>query len=155
MKIIKYEPSHREECIEIFKSNLPKFFATEELPLFEDFLDQDIDDNYYVVEENGHMIACGGIFLDKKSDEAGLSWGMVHANHHKRGIGKFLTEYRIDLLKKVYPSKNYKVDTSQHTAPFYEKRGFEILEIVPDGFAPGIDKYIMKMKNLNYSNENI
>lgn len=145
MKILKYTPLFREKCIEIFESNMPKFFATEELPLFIDFLENDIDGNYYVVEKKGEIVACGGIFLDDESDEAGLSWGMVHMGQHKNGIGKLLTEYRINLLKEVYPDKTYKVDTSQHTAGFYLKRGFRTIAVIPDGFAEGIDKYVMKM----------
>lgn len=147
MLIIKYTLVFREKCIEIFKSNLPKFFAPDELQLFEAFLDHDIEDNYYIVKDNGHILACGGIFLDKKTDEAGLSWGMVHAEHHLKGIGKLFTQYRIDLLKKLYPTKAYKLDTSQHTAVFYEKNGFNTVGIIPDGFGKGIDKYIMKMEN--------
>jgi len=147
MLIIKYTPVFREECVGIFKSNLPKFFDLEELELFENFLDHDIEDNYYVVKDDRHILACGGIFLDKKTDVAGLSWGMVHADHHLKGIGKLFTQYRIDLLKKIYPSKTYKLETSQHTAAFYEKNGFNAVDIIPDGFGKGIDKYIMKMEN--------
>lgn len=145
MHIIKYTPVFRERCIEIFKSNLPKFFAPEELQLFEAFLDHHTEDHYYVIEDGGQVLCCGGIFLEKETDEAGLSWGMVHAEYHLKGIGKLLTQYRIDLLKKLYPTKIYKVETSQHTAKFYEKNGFKTVGIVPDGFGKGIDKHIMKM----------
>lgn len=147
MLIEKYTPVLRAECLKIFKSNLPKFFAPEELQLFEDFLEHDIEDNYYVVKYDGQVLACGGIFLDEETDEAGLSWGMVHSGYHLKGIGKLFTEYRIDLLKSVYPTKTYKVDTSQHTAAFYEKNGFKTVDVVRDGFGKGIDKYIMKMEN--------
>lgn len=146
MTILKYTPDFKQKCIDVFESNVPKFFAPEELQLFIDFLDHDIEDNYYVVKKDGDIVACGGVFLDKTSDEAGLSWGMVHANHHKQGIGKTFTEYRIQLLKEVYPDKVYKVDTSQHTAGFYLKRGFKTVEVIPDGFAKGLDKYVMKME---------
>lgn len=145
MKILKYTPLFKERCLEIFKSNMPKFFAAEELQSFIDFLDHDIEDNYYVVEKDGVIVACGGVFLEEDGIEAGLSWGMVDVDQHKAGIGKMLTAYRIDLLKEVYPGKIYKVDTSQHTAGFYLKRGFETIEVIPDGFAKGIDKYVMKM----------
>ncbi|MET4142037.1 GNAT family N-acetyltransferase [Pedobacter sp. UYP1] len=145
MLIIKYTPVFRAECIEIFKSNLPKFFAPDELQLFEAFLDHDTEDNYYVVQEDGHVYGCGGIFLDKKADEARLSWGMVHVRHHLKGIGKLFTQYRIDLLKKLYPAKTYRIDTSQHTAAFYEKNGFHTVDIISNGFGKGINKYIMKI----------
>lgn len=145
MTILKYTPDFKQKCIAVFESNMPKFFAQEELQLFVDFLDHEIEDNYYVAELDGNIVACGGIFLDKVSDEAGLSWGMVHADQHKKGIGKAFTDYRINLLKKAYPDKVYKVDTSQHTAGFYLKRGFKTVEVIPDGFAKGLDKYVMKM----------
>lgn len=145
MKILKYTPLFKEKCIELFESNTPKFFEVEELSLFIAFLDSDIEDNYYVVEKEGEIVACGGIFLTDDGQEAGLSWGMVRSDLHRTGIGRFLTEYRIDLLKKVYPGKVYKVDTSQYSAGFYVKRGFETIEVIPNGFGKGMDKYIMKM----------
>ncbi len=146
MKIINYTKIFREDCIKIFKSNLPKYFALEELPFFESFLDQDTEENYFVVKMDGHVIGCGGFFLDTKNNMAGLSWGMVHADYHGKGIGKALTQYRIDLLKKTYPSLPYKIETSQHTAEFYKKNGFRTVEIVRDGFSKGIDKYTMIME---------
>ncbi|AZA84390.1 GNAT family N-acetyltransferase [Chryseobacterium lactis] len=146
MKIINYTRIFRKDCIEIFRSNLPKFFALEELPLFENFLDQYTEENYFVVKTDDKVIGCGGFFLDTKHNTAGLSWGMVHADYHAKGIGKAFTQYRIDLLKKTYPSLPYKIETSQHTAEFYKKNGFRTVEIVPDGFSKGIDKYIMIME---------
>lgn len=146
MKILKYTPVFKERCIEIFKSNMPKFFAAEELQPFIDFLDRDVEDNYFVVEKEGQIVACGGIFLEEETDEGGLAWGMVQIDQHKTGIGKMLTVYRLNLLKDVYPGKVYKVDTSQHTAGFYLKRGFKTIEVIPDGFAKGIDKYVMKIE---------
>lgn len=143
MKIINYTKIFREDCIKIFKSNMPKYFALEELPLFESFLDQNTEENYFVVKLDGHVIGCGGFFLDTKNNTAGLSWGMVHSDYHGKGIGKALTQYRIDLLKKTYPTLPYKIETSQHTAEFYKKNGFKTIEIVPDGFGKGIDKYTM------------
>lgn len=145
MKILKYAPVFKEKCIEIFESNMPKFFAAEELQPFIDFLDRDIEDNYFLVEKDGDIIACGGVFLTEDAEEAGLSWGMVRLDQHKTGVGKFLTEYRLDLLKEMYPDKVYKVDTSQYTAGFYLKRGFETIEVIPNGFAKGLDRYVMKM----------
>lgn len=145
MKIIKYTPAFRARCITIFESNQPKFFAREELSLFADFLDHDIEDNYYMVEVDAEIVGCGGIFLDKLSNEVGLSWGMVHGDFHKRGYGKALTVFRLNLMKQQFPDFIYKVDTSQYTAGFYESLGFQTIAIIPDGFAKGLDKYIMKM----------
>lgn len=37
-------------------------------------------------------------------------------------------------------------EPSQHTAEFYKKNGFHIVDILPDGFGTGIDKYTMQME---------
>ena len=144
MQITKYKTDYRENCIQIFKTNLPKFFANEELKQFEQFLDQ-IDDHYYVVEISGCPVGCGGIFFDEMSNQAGLSWGMVDANYHGQGIGKLLTSFRLDLLKKLYPEKIIKIETSQHTVAFYEKNDFKIVDVLADGFSEGLDRYTMKI----------
>ncbi|AZA99384.1 N-acetyltransferase [Chryseobacterium joostei] len=146
MKIIQYTKIFRKDCIEIFNSNVPKFFSPEELPLFESFLDDDTEENYFVVKMDGPVIGCGGFFLNAQNNIAGLSWGMIHSNYHGKGIGRALTQYRIDLLKQNYPTLPYKIETSQHTAEFYQKNGFKTVEIVPDGFGKGIDKYTMIME---------
>jgi ribosomal protein S18 acetylase RimI-like enzyme len=145
MQIIKYTSAYRENCISIFKSNLPIFFAHEELQQFEAFLDQAVD-QYYVVKIDGRLVGSGGIFFDEKNNEAGLSWGMIDRCYHGQGIGMKLTCYRLDLLKKLYTDKIIKIETSQHTAGFYKKNGFRILDIVPNGFGEGLDKYIMKLE---------
>jgi hypothetical protein len=74
MKIINYTKIFREDCITVFRSNMPKYFALEELPPFENFLDQYTEENYFVVKMDGHVIGCGGFFLDTKDNMAGLSW---------------------------------------------------------------------------------
>jgi hypothetical protein len=70
VQITKYRTAYRENCIQIFKTNLPKFFANEELQQFEQFLDQ-IDDHYYVDEISGGPVGCGGISFDEMGNQAG------------------------------------------------------------------------------------
>ncbi|MGI9580163.1 GNAT family N-acetyltransferase [Chryseobacterium sp. RRHN12] len=145
MQIIKYRQKYKERCIQIFKTNLPKFFAKEELQQFKEFLDQS-PDHYYMVEINGFPVGCGGIYFDERSNEAALCWGMVDANSHGKGIGKFLTRFRLDLLQKLNAGKMITIETSQHTASFYKKNGFTTVDILANGFCDGLDKYIMKIE---------
>lgn len=144
MQIKKYRPVYRQTCIQIFKTNLPKFFANEELQQFEQFLDQ-IADHYYVIELSGVPVGCGGISFDEMSNQAGLCWGMVDSDYHGQGIGKLLTSFRLDLLKKLYSDKIIKIETSQHTVVFYEKYGFKIVDFLADGFTQRLDRYTMMM----------
>ncbi len=125
---------------------MPKYFAPHELGLFADFLEKPDLDEYYVVQEKRDVIACGGLFFDTEKNRAGLAWGMVHADFHGQGIGKKLTQYRIEAFKKSKRTEKIILNTSQHTYRFYEKMGFELQKITPDGFGKGLDNYLMTLK---------
>jgi GNAT superfamily N-acetyltransferase len=143
--IVSYQPAFRAACIEIFESNMPKFFAPDEAELFAGWLDHHSGENYYVLESAGRILACGGIAVNAAETQTGLTWGMVHARHHGRGIGKLFTQHRINLLKLKYPFAVCSMETSQHTAVFYKKLGFSVSQIIPNGFGEGLDKYIMQL----------
>lgn len=70
---------------------------------------------------------------------------MVDADCHGQGIGKLLTQFRLELLEKLYADKIIKIETSQHTAKFYQKNGFKIVDIIADGFSEGLDRYTMEI----------
>jgi hypothetical protein len=53
---------------------------------------------------------------------------------------------RIEEIKGNYPLAEITLATSQYTVPFYAQLGFEVLDIIPSGFAPKLDKYEMKLK---------
>ncbi len=146
MNITRYTSAHRQACLEIFESNQPRYFAEEEKPGFLQWLDGHTDRQpYFVVKENVKVVACGGIFLDAAHNEAGLAWGMVHGDYHKLGYGKRFTLYRLALLCETWPEAAHKIETSQHTEGFYAKMGFQTVKIEKNGFAEGIDKYIMHL----------
>jgi predicted GNAT family N-acyltransferase len=145
MDIIRYQPIFREQCIALFESNLPQFFAPEEKSLFIDWLDQTTEE-YFVVKDQDTVVACGGIFFDEKTREAGLSWGMVHAARHGQGIGRTFTAHRLALIRSKYPDAVIRIETSQHTKAFYEKLGFVTVNVIKDGFAKGLDLYAMSCR---------
>jgi predicted GNAT family N-acyltransferase len=144
MEVLTYQPAFKEQCVAIFESNQPMYFAPEEKPLFIRWLDHHTASDYFVVKDNDTVVACGGIFFDSRTQEAGLSWGMVHARFHKQGIGRYFTQYRIGRIRSAYPDAAIRIETSQHTRAFYEKMGFSTVDIVPDGFGAGLDKYNMR-----------
>lgn len=147
MEIKTYTPQYKQQCLEAFKSNMPKYFMDEEYPLFEKWLDEvALDGRYYVILENDQVLGCGGYFYHQSYKKAGLSWGLVDSKLHGKGIGSILTKFRIQKMMEEFPELEHMIDTSQHTAPFYEKMGFVTKEITPNGFGPGLDKYYMELK---------
>ena len=142
MEIQSYSKEKFDPCVDIFVSNLDKYFAEYELDEFKTFLDYAATSNtYYVVVDEGAVTACGG--YEKMGDVVGLTWGMVKRNLHGRGYGKALTVYRLNAIKVEYPGTAILIDTSQHTKGFYERQGFRVEAIEKDGYKPGLDKYFM------------
>ena len=146
LKVIRnYTKEDKQKCIDIFISNEGKYFAKEELEEFEQFLNR-INKNipYYVLEEDMEISACGGI--GKDNETAILTWGMVKRNLHKNGLGTKLIEFRLNEIKRLWGNIPVKIETSQYTQVFFQLKGFEITEIIKDGFDIGLDNYKMIKK---------
>lgn len=145
--IRKYSPEDLESVIAIFRSNIPKYFTPEEEDGLHDFLGDQAED-YYVLELNGEVVGSGGIARnDLENPTVSLCWGMVRKDHLGTGLGKLLTEFRIDLAQKKFAGLPPTIGTSQHTEGFYQKLGFHTVEHIPNGFAPGIDTCKMRLEH--------
>lgn len=140
-----YRPSDRAACIGLFRSNIPQYFHEEEQDEFEEFLDSG-DVEYFVIEEQGEIVGCGGYGIRTGSDTADLCWGMVDARHHGRRLGEFLLLARLHEILAKADVRGVRLATSQHTDPFYERYGFAVRSRRPDGFAPGLDEVEMWME---------
>jgi len=142
-QVVPYKKEHRDSCIEVFKTNIGKYFDEGELKGFIDFLDFNVySTQYFVVLLDGiSVIGCGGYYLN--SEVVRLVDGMIDKSSHKTGPGLLLLEYRLTKAKAEYPGRNIGIDTSQHTEGFFEKYGFKTTESVKDFYGVGIDKVSM------------
>jgi len=150
-----YAPTDRAACLRIFRSNMPKFFTEQELDDFAGWLNavesplgREADDDvahYYVGEVADGVMACGGWGIRAGADHATLIWGMVDAMRHGTGLGDALTRYRIAAFRAAYPAMPMTIDTSHHTAGFYERLGFCTEKFTEDGYAPGLHRHDMRM----------
>lgn len=139
--IEEYNDKDREALLNIFRLNVPGYFAAEEEEDLIMFLDN-YADNFYVCKEESKLIGCGG--HNMKDDLGILSWYIVHPHYQKKGVGRQLVDYNIaELKRKGY--KKIRVRTSQFTDKFYEKFGFTLKRIEKDFWAKGIDLYEMEM----------
>ncbi len=146
MNIRPYEPADLEKVVELFRSNIPKYFGPEEETGLREFL-ADQADNYYVVEMADAVIGAGGIGLND-DETVSLCWGMVHKDHLGTGLGKLLTEYRIQRSRDIFGPKPMVTSTSQHTEGFYLRFGFRTVERITDGFGPGLDNCKMRLGSI-------
>ena len=145
MDLRPYQPADRDACLAIFDSNSPRFFAPAERQQIETFLDRP-DCPYLVMELDGAIVACGGYALDAEQTVASLVWGMVRADSQKLGLGRFLLLFRLREIGRLGGVQMVRLDTSQHSAAFFEKQGFKVVGVVPDGYAPGLDRVEMVKK---------
>lgn len=141
-----YTPEDQNACLAIFDSNMPKFFTADERDEFKGFLkSQALEGLYLVVEDGTSVVACGGLELDIPSRTAGLVWGMVVGQKHGKGIGRILTEKRLETARQRTEVSRVVIDTSQHSKGFYERLGFVVTGITENGYGPGLDQYDMAL----------
>ena len=159
MNIRTYLHRDQHACLQIFDSNFPRYFDVDERAPFIKWLQHQEDpeipytsptyqnaekDVYYVAENSdGQITGCGGFYIVKELNEARLAWGMVHSELHGTGVGTALFKYRIEAIKKDWPRHLITLGTSQHTYPFYEKMGMRVVQMIPKGYGPDLDRYDM------------
>ena len=137
-----YKSSDKDELIALLKLNVPKYFDESEEKDFFDYLDQHVE-SYYVVEEDGMIIGSGGINYFPDERVARISWDIIHPEFQGKGIGRKLTQYRIDQIKQQPGYNKIVVRTTQHVYHFYQKLGFVLAKVEKDFWAKGFDLYQM------------
>ncbi len=137
-----YKNNDRDELISLLRLNIPKYFDPSEEIEFIDYLDHKLED-YFVVESDHKIIGSGGVNYLLNKSEARISWDIIHPDFQGQGIGKKLTQYRIDHIRKNKTVYKIVVRTSQLAYKFYEKMGFTLEKIEKDFWAKDFDLYEM------------
>jgi hypothetical protein len=110
--------------------------------MFADFLDQ-LPGPYLVVEDSaGRPIGCGGV-ATRDGEEARLCWGMVDFHRHKEGAGRVLLRVRLALAARMPGISRAGMNTSNETAPFFEREGLRTVKIIENYFRPGLHRHDM------------
>jgi ribosomal protein S18 acetylase RimI-like enzyme len=149
MDIHPYQQDYYTACLDIFQSNVPEFFNADEESAFSTYL-LNYASHYFVILDKGQAVACGGFDIEGESNRVSLIWGMVHRRLHGQGYGTALLIHRLKALNAHHPDATLMLDTSQNTYRFFEKFGFGVEQIIPDGYGAGLDQYDMTlyMRNL-------
>jgi GNAT superfamily N-acetyltransferase len=141
-----YIAADRTACLALFAANTPGWFAPQEYEQYQAFLDDEPPGYFVMLSENGAVVGAGGIELEPARAVARLTWGMVDPARHGLGLGKTLLTYRLDLLRANPGVSRVCIDSSQLTAPFYEKYGFTTQRIILDGYAKGLHRHEMELR---------
>ena len=146
IRVRDYSPADRAACLAVFESNVHGSFLPSERAEFETFLNE-LPGPYFVLVEpmSGRIVACGGYAISPGSTTADLCWGMVERGRQGLGLGRMLTEIRLQRVRKDSDATAVALRTSQQTRGIYERLGFSCDRTVPDGIAPGMDTCEMSM----------
>jgi ribosomal-protein-alanine N-acetyltransferase len=141
-----YEQRDKSDVIGLFNSNTPEFFHPSEEKNLVSYLENEVED-YFVIEQDAMIVGAGGINYFEHEKLARISWDIVSPNSHGMGVGKKLTEFRINHLKERKAIETIVVRTTQIVYKFYEKMGFKLIKVTNDFWAEDIDLYHMELKN--------
>ena len=144
-QIRKYTSRDQEKVVELLRLNSPKFFDLSEEEDFISYLQQD-SQNYFVAEDFGTIIGSGGINYGFDGGKtARISWDIIHPDQQGKGVGKRLSQYRINQIKQNPAVEMISVRTSQLVYPFYQKLGFVVERTEKDFWAKGFHLYQMAL----------
>jgi GNAT superfamily N-acetyltransferase len=136
----RYRKSDRSACLAVLRSNVPESFLprdADDVGVFLDKLD-DLAVRYFVVEDGGVIVACGGVAVDDRAD-ARMCWGMVRRDRHGQGIGRLLLLYRL-LEGAKMGGRTASLETLPEIAGFFEREGFAVTGGKDDQYAPGMHR---------------
>jgi GNAT superfamily N-acetyltransferase len=132
----RYQPGDIDSIERIFRSNVGHWFAANEWDdlqrELENFRIQGDEPNkygwrmlFFVFEKNQEVIALGGYTF--RGELCELSWGMVLADYHKTGLGKFVLQHRLAHIQENHPEiQSIVIQTSPAAEGFFAKFGFEV-----------------------------
>jgi len=140
-----YTTDDKAACLALIDDNTPDFFAPHENTEFDTFLDNP-GDAYWVAEDDaGTVVGCTGYWVIAETPTAIITWTMVERSLQGRGIGRLLLLTCLRHLCRVPDVQTVTLETSQHIVGFYEHiAGFEVQEVVKDGYASGLHKVKMR-----------
>lgn len=143
--IREYQPEDKSKVIHLLRLNTPQYFAVEEEKDFNRYL-EDERELYYVLLYDDEIVGCGGINFTTDKKIGKISWDLFHPDYQGMSLGTKLLKYRMEKLHSMDCIQKITVRTSQIVYKFYEKQGFELIEIIKDYWAVGFDMYYMEYK---------
>lgn len=147
IKIRKYADKDKKAVLEVFESNYPKFFGDKDREWLKWFL-KGLDGPTFVVKVRRKIVGFGGYEVSSFYNKAYLTFGMVHADCHKFGLGKLLLLHRIrHLARRAKLKTDYVfVDTTPMISGFFEHFGFELLSVWKNGYRSGFDMHELRLE---------
>ena len=125
VRVRAFKETDLDVCCEIYKLNEPDRFPDGYFDLFREALTS-ADNLFLVVECDNKPVAFGGISLTvvENNKVASLSYGMIHPEHQRKGIGTVLLLARIATLPESRIPYVLTVSPLETSRSFFTQFGF-------------------------------
>ncbi|GGI56150.1 GNAT family N-acetyltransferase [Winogradskyella haliclonae] len=141
-----YIPEDKESLLKIFKLNIPKYFDTNELNDFKEYLEKK-SNTYLTIELDSKIVGGTGYYVNGNDKSGRITWIFFDPNYSGQGLGKQSVEYCLKLLREDSRVEKFIVTTSQLAYKFFEKFGYEIIRVEKNYWGKGLDLYEMEKIN--------
>ena len=149
MNIRPFTQKDETACVAIFNSIDDEFFGLLKEADYRKWILRSLtnpDHYYYVVEEAGEIVGCGGFLIIQDQKKGIVAWGMVHPDQQKKGYGVQLLDFRIaEIKQKLSSGAIVTLDTTQQTTEFFEKRGFVVTQKHEDYHKKDLHRFDMEL----------
>ncbi|MFT3680832.1 MAG: GNAT family N-acetyltransferase [Ferruginibacter sp.] len=145
--IRSFKPADKDQLIELFKLNTPKYFDPQEVNDFAAYLDEH-SSTYFTVELNNNIVGGAGYYVNEKDHSGRITWIFFHPAAAGHGLGKLAVEHCLSILRSNTAVEKLVVTTSQLAYRFFEKFGYRLVLTEKDHWGPGLDLYLMEQENI-------
>lgn len=146
MEFKVYHNNFKEDILQIFRSNCPKYFDPNDEQYLIDFLDNYADENYLVVLLDDVIIGCGGHYT--KYNFHGIAWVMFKQHSiGPKNLLKSADAFYSEIERRIMLEGNLfdiQINTAQLMEKLFSRYGFSTYKIIKNGFGEGLDEYKMK-----------
>jgi [ribosomal protein S18]-alanine N-acetyltransferase len=137
-----------EICESIYRLNESRYLPPGYTGVFSDWL-RNRRASILVLEFDGKVVGLGGINIkrERNADLAALTFGLVHPDFQRRGIGTVLLLARLLLLPPTNSRWMVVLTTTDKSFTFYSRFGFTFMDSTPDVLGVTRDTHFVKISS--------
>lgn len=140
-----YTSEDKEELVEVFTLNVPKYFDPKEIQDFKKYLEV-YKGTYFTITSGNKIIGGVGCNYLEKNNVGEITWIFFHPEFAGKGFGNKSVVHCLSILKSNIEIQRVTVRTSQLAYGFFEKFGFTIKKTAKDYWGLGLDLYEMELE---------
>ena len=138
-----YNPTDKNELLNIFTLNTPEYFDPKEVADYEAYLEE-YAATYFTVEHENKIAGGVGYYVKESNKSGHITWIFFHPACAGLGLGRKAVEHCFTIFKSDPNIEKLVVTTSQKAYRFFEKFDYKLVNTEKDYWGPGLDLYLME-----------